>query len=253
MLAVKNLKVGFNGKCIIQDLTLQIRSGSFVSIIGPNGCGKSTLVKTIAGLLTPKCGKIEIAGKPCKCYKRREFAKKVAFVMQFSNMVEGMTVRELVSYGRHPHVRGVKGMTANDINIIDWAMEKTNIVEFSDREVCKLSGGEKQRVHLALALAQQPDILILDEPTNHLDLKYQYELLELVKELNCQEGITVLCILHDINQAIRYSDEVVVMDKGQIVRIGSPEECISSELVYQVYGVPCAVNRRNNRMCLDIL
>lgn len=253
MLAVKNLSVGFQDRCVIDDLSLHITEGKFVSIIGPNGCGKSTLVKAIAGLIQLQQGEVHIDGKSCRCYPRRELAKKIAFVMQFCNMVDGMTVRELVSYGRHPHVSRFRGMTIEDFEIIDWAMEKTNISSFADREVSNLSGGEKQRVHLALALAQQPDILVLDEPTNHLDLKYQYELLELVKQLNQEEGITVLCILHDINQAMRYSHEVVVMNCGRIVRIGSPEQCISGELVQEVYGVPCEVNCRNNRYCLDIL
>lgn len=253
MIAVKELQVTLNQNHIIKGLSLNVKQGNFLSIIGPNGCGKSTLVKAIAGLVPTSGGEIHMDGCPCKNYKRREFAKKTAFLMQFSAVAEGMTVRELVAYGRHPHISQWKGMQQKDHEIVDWAMEQTNVSQFAQREAGKLSGGERQRVFLAMALAQQPEVLILDEPTNHLDLKYQYELLEMARKLNKSQHITVICILHDINQAMRYSDEIAVMEAGQIVRFGAPQECISSELIGAVYGVPCKVENRYNRLCLDIL
>lgn len=253
MVKINNARVDLSNNTIIHNINMNVSKAEFISIIGPNGCGKSTLIKAISGINRLVHGEIFIDGVEKKKIKRREFARKVAFLMQFNNISEGVTAREVVKFGRHPYTSGFKGLTEKDFKILDWAIKKTDIENFIDKNISELSGGEKQRVYLAMALAQQPEILILDEPTNHLDIKYQYELLSLVKKINTQNNITIICVLHDINQAMRYSDRIFVMKKGIIIDSGKPEKCITAELIRDVYGIECEIGCRNNHYYIDIL
>lgn len=243
MIAVNNLTVSYEDKKILKDISVEFLKGKITTIIGPNGCGKSTLIKAIAGLFEQANSKIKIDDKLRNSYSRKEFSRKVAFLMQFSTVPVGMTVYELVSFGRLPHKKRFKSLNSLDYEWIDWALKKTNVFHFKDKLVADLSGGERQRVFLALSLAQKTEIIVLDEPTNHLDMKYQHELLELIKELNVKEKITIICVLHDVNQAYRYSDNVIVMKQGNIVKQGTPEECITKEIIHHVYDVECVIKK----------
>lgn len=253
MVDIKNVTISLSDTLIVEDLSMNVKKSEFVCIIGPNGCGKSTLIKAISGINKVKSGEIFIDGINKKDMKRKDFAKKVAFLMQFNNMPSGMSAREIVHFGRHPYVNAFKGFTKDDYDIVDWAIEQTDIESLLEKDIAMLSGGEKQRVFLAMALAQEPEILILDEPTNHLDIKYQYELLKLVKRINKENNITVICVLHDINQALRFSDKVFVMEKGKLIISGEPSECISPEIMKKVYGIECCVGCRDNNYYVDIL
>ncbi len=254
MIQIKNLNVHYGNSNIINNLSLNIEKGKFTSIIGPNGCGKSTIIKSIAGLIPCNKNSITIDNKLRTAYKRKEFSKKIAFLMQFGTSCTGITVRELVSYGRHPYTSGFfNKKNEEDESIIDWAIKKTNLKNYENKFLELLSGGEKQRAYLAMALAQQPEILILDEPTNHLDIKYQYEILNLVRQLNLEQEVTVVCVLHDINQASKYSDNIVVVKNGTLIKSGTPKQCITKDLMHKVYDIKCEVNKRNNTYCVDVI
>jgi iron complex transport system ATP-binding protein len=241
MIEIKNLTVQYGQKVAVNNVTLQIKKGYFTTIIGPNGCGKSTLIKAVAGLFKESHGNILIANKPRTAYERKEFSRTASFLMQFSEAPTGMSVYDFVSFGRIPYLKMFQSMSREDHRYVEWAMKKTSVYEFKDMLVSQLSGGERQRVFLALALAQKTEILILDEPTNHLDLKYQYELLSLIQTLKREENLTIVCVLHDVNQAIRYSDEIFVMKNGKVVVHGVPEQCITKEIMHEVYDVNCTI------------
>lgn len=253
MISIKNLSICYEEKKVLDDVSVDIKSEKITTIIGPNGCGKSTLIKAIAGIFDKSSDCIQIAGKKRCDYKRKEFSKKVAFLMQFSEIPQGMSVYDLVTFGRLPYKAKFKPLTSVDYEYIDWALKKTNAYQFKDCLVSTLSGGERQRVFLSLALAQKTEIIILDEPTNHLDMKYQYELLQLIKELNLAEKITIVCVLHDVNHALRYSDEVIVMKSGKVIVTGSPEECITKEIIHDVYDVRCTVEKIGNYHSVNIV
>lgn len=243
MITVNNLTVSYDDRKILNNVDATFLKEKITTIIGPNGCGKSTLIKALAGLFENANQNIHIDGKGRNNYSKKEFARKVSFLMQFSSVPDGMNVYDLVTFGRMPYKKRFKSLTTEDYEYINWALKKTNTYQFKDKLVSQLSGGEKQRVFLALALAQKTEIIILDEPTNHLDMKYQYELLELIKELNIEEKITVICVLHDVNQAYRYSDNVIVMKDGNVVTHGKPEDCITKEIIHKVYDVNCIIGK----------
>ena len=243
MIEIKDLTVKYGVKTAVDNVSLEIEQGKITTIIGPNGCGKSTLIKAISGLFKESRTEIVVDGKRRNAYERKEFARKVSFLMQFTVVPPGMTVYDLVCFGRLPYLKMFQSMNANDYEYVEWAMHKTNVYEFKDTLVSQLSGGERQRVFLALALAQKTEVLILDEPTNHLDLKYQHELLSLIQTLNREENLTIVCVLHDVNQAMRYSDEIFVMKNGEIVIHGTPQKCITKEIMHDVYDVNCIIDK----------
>ena len=252
MINIKELNISYGKYKIINNLNIHIQKEKFTTIIGPNGCGKSTVIKAIAGLFQDAKENIIVDGKKRSAYERKEFSKKVSFLMQFSEVPKGITVYNLVLFGRLPYKSIWKHYQHYDYERVEWAMKKTYIYDLKNKFVSELSGGERQRVFLALALAQETDILILDEPTNHLDLKYQHKLLELVKQLNQEEKITIICVLHDINQALRYSDEVIIMKNGKIITQGNPNECITKEIMHQVYDIDCSFHKHENYKSLII-
>ena len=253
MIDIKDLTINYGTKIAVDNVSLTIKEGEITTIIGPNGCGKSTLIKAVSGLFKTSRSDIFVDNKARDTYKRKEFSRKVSFLMQFSEVPVGMSVYELVSYGRLPHMKLFQPMSAEDYEYVDWAMHKTSIYEFKDKMVSQLSGGERQRVFLALALAQKTEVLILDEPTNHLDLKYQHELLSLVRTLNIEENLTIVCVLHDINQAMRYSDQIFVMKDGKIIASGTPKECITKEIMYEVYDVNCSIDKIGDYYNIHVL
>ena len=236
-ISTKNLNISYGNLDIVKDLNLNIPKGKITTIIGANGCGKSTVLKTIARIIQPKSGDIYINDKNIKEQSSKDLAKTMAVLPQSPQAPSGLTVEELIAYGRFPHQKGFGKLKKEDTDIVTWALEVTGIKEFRDRPIEALSGGQRQRAWIAMALAQQTDILVLDEPTTYLDIYHQIEILEVVKKLNEEHNITIVMVLHDINQAIKYSHNIVIMKNGAIVNEGSPSKIINENIIKDVYQV----------------
>ena len=221
----------------LNGVTTAIPKGKITTIIGPNGCGKSTLLSVMSRNNRPLEGQARLENRDLVEYKPKEFAKKFAIVYQQNDIPQDLTVEKLVMFGRMPYSSLLKKKTEEDEEAVTWALSCTNLLDKRENDLSALSGGERQRVWIAMALAQKSEILCLDEPTTYLDIYYQLELLELVKELNDKHHLTIVMVLHDINQAIRYSDHVILMKNGQIVAEGLPREVITKEVIKDVYGV----------------
>lgn len=235
MIKIDKLFASYNKKIATSNISLDIDKGSVTTIIGPNGCGKSTLLKCISRNLPTDCGEITILGKNLNRYKTKELAKIMALLPQNSSAPVDFTVSDLVSFGRYPFVKLGGGLKQEDLEVIDWALEKTDMLNFKTRRISNLSGGERQRAWVAMALAQKPQIMLLDEPTTFLDLSHQFEVLELIKDINRNTGMTIIMVLHDVNQAAKYSDNIVVMDSGKIQCYGKPEETITKKTMENVF------------------
>ncbi|MEG0470949.1 MAG: ABC transporter ATP-binding protein [Solibacillus sp.] len=214
-----------------------IPKGKITTIIGPNGCGKSTLLNVMSRNNRPLKGQARLENRDLIDYKPKDFAKKFAIVYQQNDIPSDLTVEKLVMYGRMPHASLFKKKSTEDDEAVTWALACTNLLGKRHNDLAALSGGERQRVWIAMALAQKSEMLCLDEPTTYLDIYYQLELLELVKQLNEQHGLTIVMVLHDINQAIRYSDHIVLMKAGEIIAEGAPRDVITKEVIKKVYGV----------------
>lgn len=236
MIKIEKLSGGYNGKEIVHKVSFSVEKGQLFGILGPNGSGKSTLLKMMSGILPFNSGNIYIKQKPLQQYKIKELAKVIAVLPQISNQEFSYTVKETVSLGRYAHQKGFfRSWTDDDEKIVRYAMEQTGVIQFQDASLTQLSGGERQRVYLAQALAQQPDILLLDEPTNHLDLSFQKELLDLLKKMANECGLTVISILHDINLAGLYCDQLLLMKNGQTEVVGTPSEVLKEKRIEAVY------------------
>ncbi|UXR80771.1 ABC transporter ATP-binding protein [Staphylococcus sp. IVB6218] len=233
----KEVTIGYGDRVIVNNLDVVIPDGKITSIIGPNGCGKSTLLKALSRLLQTKNGEILLDGKNIQMQPTKEVAKKIAILPQSPDVADGLTAGELVSYGRFPHQKGFGRLSEQDKEEIDWAMRVTGTIDFKHRAVNDLSGGQRQRVWIAMALAQKTDIIFLDEPTTYLDISHQLEILELVQELNAEHGTTIIMVLHDINQAIRFSDHLITMKSGQIVRQGETQDVLCNEILEEVFNI----------------
>lgn len=245
-ISVKNLSVAYESNTIIEDMNLSIPKGEISIIIGANGCGKSTLLKTIARINKPKAGDIFINDKNIKTVKEKHIAKEVAFLPQGPVCPSGLTVRELVAYGRFPHQKIIGGLNGHDKKIIDWAIEETGLKEFADRQVENLSGGQRQRAWIAMTLAQETDIIMLDEPTTYLDMSYQLEVLEVLERLNREKKITVVIVLHELNNACRFASNIIGLKKGKIVCQGKPLEVINKSTLKEIYGIDANLQRSEN-------
>lgn len=221
----------------LQGVTTHIPQGKITTIIGPNGCGKSTLLGVMSRNNNPLEGVAKLENRDLVEYKPKEFAKKFAIVYQQNDIPQDLTVEKLVMFGRMPYSSLLKRKIEEDEKAVTWALECTNLLSKRENDLTALSGGERQRVWIAMALAQRSEMLCLDEPTTYLDIYYQIELLELVKHLNEKFGLTIVMVLHDINQAIQYSDNIILMKSGQIVAEGPPKEIITPEVIRDVYGV----------------
>lgn len=233
----EQVKIGYGDTTIINNLDVEVPDGKVTSIIGPNGCGKSTLLKALSRLLSIKEGAIHLDGKSIHAQSTKEIAKKIAILPQSPEVADGLTVGELVSYGRFPHQKGFGRLTAEDKKEIDWALSVTGTSEFRHRSINDLSGGQRQRVWIAMALAQRTDIIFLDEPTTYLDICHQLEILELVQKLNKEQGCTIVMVLHDINQAIRFSDHLIAMKDGNIVANGTTQEVLTKDNLEKVFNI----------------
>lgn len=221
----------------LHNINGKINKGEITTIIGPNGCGKSTLMSVMTNNNTAQQGNIILDGKKLNKYKPKELAKTLGVVHQRNVAPEDMTVEKLVHYGRLPHKSTFAAASEKDDEKVKWALECTGLYERKHMTIDTLSGGQQQRVWIAMALAQDTPFLLLDEPTSNLDIYFQYEILELVKELRDEHGLTIVMVLHDINQAIQYSDSVIAMKKGKIIAKGNPDDIVNEQLIYDVYGV----------------
>lgn len=226
----------------LDGVSTTIEKGKITTIIGPNGCGKSTLLSVLSRNYSPSRGNVRLENKDILDYKAKEFAKKLAIVYQTNITPQELTVEKLVAYGRVPYQNLISRNVEEDQAAIDWAITSTNLEEKRHKNLEALSGGERQRVWIAMALAQKSEILCLDEPTTYLDIYYQIELLELVKRLNQEHGLTIIMVLHDMNQAIKYSDHIILMKEGKVLKEGTPQEVMTKQLIKEVYGVEVIVD-----------
>lgn len=237
MLSVHSLQVRYADKTIVRDLSFSVKQGEVVSIIGPNGSGKSTILKAMSRMIPCQAGRVCIANREIQSLSTKQVSRMMCMLCQSNSSPTDMTVKELVSYGRLPHKKWYERLSADDLEIVDWALERTGLLDYRDRLVISLSGGEAQRAWLAMALAQRPKVLLLDEPTTYLDIAHQMEVLELIKHLNQELNLTVVMVLHDLNHASRYSDRVCVIHHGSIRAFGKPEEVFTQDMIRAVYGV----------------
>jgi cobalamin transport system ATP-binding protein len=235
LLAGQNISFAYADAPTLTDVSLALAPHCRRALIGPNGSGKTTLLKLLAGILTPTQGAVEWQGRDIRKLTRREMARRIALVPQELNVAFGFTVREMVLLGRTPHLRAFAGPTRRDHKVVEDTLELTETSGLADRLVTELSGGEKQRAVIAMALAQEPEVLLLDEPTVHLDINHQIEILELLQRLNRDCGLTVLATMHDLNLAALYFDELVMLKRGRVVASGAPVEVLSAEQIQNVF------------------
>lgn len=243
---VKNLKFGYREDLVIKNISFDIKQGKFLSIIGPNGSGKSTILKLLNNIYYPKSAKILIEGKDIKSFKKRDLARRMALVPQYTIINYEFTVEEVVLMGRHPYKGRFERENKNDAEIVREALELTDTLYLKDRIITEISGGERQRVLIAKALAQEPSIILLDEPTAHLDINHQIEILNLLKKLNKEKGTTIVLVIHDINLGIRYSDEIIMLNKGEILGRGTPEQVITKDNIELAYNLKVAIDRNKH-------
>lgn len=241
-ISVANLRVGYTpDRPVISDLSLNIPGGQVTTIIGPNGCGKSTLLRAIGRLIPSQGGDVHLGDTDIGSMKRRDIAKTIGVLPQSPISPPGLIVSDLVSRGRHPHQSWIRQWSSSDEEEVNAALEMTDVAELADRSVDSLSGGQRQRVWISMVLAQHTDVLFLDEPTTYLDLAHSIEVLDLVNRLRRDLDRTVVMVLHDLNLAIRYSDNLVVMRDGDLIATGKPEEIITSELLKDVFELDATV------------
>ena len=240
---IENLSFAYDKHEVLNNLNLSFHEGIVTTMIGPNGCGKSTLLQLMTKNLKPAGGKILLQGEDIAQIRQKQFAQWVAVVHQYNTAPPDLTVEKLVSYGRIPyHKMGVPFDKAKDMERIEWALEITNTTKHKDKTVSQLSGGQKQRVWIAMALAQDAKVLLLDEPTTYLDIRYQLQILRLIRRLNKEYGFTIIMVLHDVNQSLYYSDEIVALKAGKCIAQGSPQQILTGELIQKVYDVTLKVS-----------
>lgn len=239
MIEVNHLAFSYNKKQgnVLKDISFQIPEGKITTVMGANGCGKSTLFQLMVKNLMPDRGKIYYRKTDIHKMRQKDFARVAAIVHQNNTVLSEITVEQLVSYGRTPHLSVLGTLRKEDHEIIDWAIEVMEIEKYRDRRIMDLSGGQRQRVWIAMALAQKTELLFLDEPTTYLDIRYQIELLNKIQWLNQEFGITVVMVLHDINHAIYYSDYIIGLKDGHIAVEGEPAKVITPESIHSIYGI----------------
>jgi iron complex transport system ATP-binding protein len=240
-LSAKDITVGYDARTISSELSLDVPDNRFTAIIGPNACGKSTLLRALSRLLRPKAGEVLLDGRDIHALPAKEVARRLGLLPQSSIAPDGISVAELVARGRFPHQKLIRQWSAEDEAAVVAAMAATGVTKLSGELVDTLSGGQRQRVWVAMVLAQQTPIVLLDEPTTFLDIAHQIELLELCVRLNREQGTTMVAVLHDLNQAARYADHLVVMKAGVIVAQGDPREVMTAELIEEVFALGCRI------------
>lgn len=241
MIRAESLTSGYEKATVFSGLDVSIKKGAITTIIGPNGCGKSTLLKTIARILKQQSGAVFLQEKDMKSISTKAIAKQLALLSQNPEAPLQLKVEELISYGRFPHRKNVGNLSSKDKQVMEWAMDITRTTAFRDREIAQLSGGQRQKVWLAMALAQETNILLLDEPTTYLDLAHQLEVLQIVARLNKEHQCTIIMVLHDINHAARFSHELIAMKAGEIVTVGSPNEILAKDVLKEVFHIDARI------------
>ncbi|WP_018247959.1 ABC transporter ATP-binding protein [Orenia marismortui] len=245
----QDLSIAYGDVEIVKELNLKIPQGKITTIIGPNGCGKSTILKTIARILKAKSGSVYLKGKDIITEDSKDIAKVMAVLPQSPQAPKGLTVEELIAYGRFPYQSGFAKLKEEDYQIIDGVLEVIGMKPYKDRLLDELSGGQRQRVWIAMALAQQTEILLLDEPTTYLDLAHQLEVLKLLEKLNKVEKRTVVLVIHELNNAARFADYMVAIKDGKIVCDGEPEEVMTKSNLRKVFNINAEIvtDPRNNK------
>jgi iron complex transport system ATP-binding protein len=240
-LTVEDLTLGYRERIVIQDLSLVIPTGRITAIVGANACGKSTLLRSMSRLLSPREGQVLLDGKQVHRMPAKELARTLGLLPQSPLAPEGITVSDLVGRGRHPHQKLLSRWSADDDEAVAAALEATETVDLADRSVDELSGGQRQRVWIAMALAQRTDVLLLDEPTTFLDVSHQIEVLDLLTDLNRDRGTTIVMVLHDLNLAARYADQLIAIAGGRVHAVGDPHTVLTEDVVREVFGLDSSV------------
>ncbi|WP_373694951.1 ABC transporter ATP-binding protein [Kineococcus terrestris] len=237
----QDLTLAYDERTIARGLSLEVPDGSFTVVVGPNACGKSTLLRALARMLKPTSGHVLLDGEHIRSLPSKEVARRLGLLPQTASAPEGITVADLVARGRFPHQKLLRQWTRDDERAVDAAMASTHVEDLADRAVDELSGGQRQRVWIAMALAQETPLLLLDEPTTFLDIAHQIEVLDLLATLHEEQGRTLVAVLHDLNHACRYATHLVALKGGRVMAQGDPREVVTAELVERVFGLPCVV------------
>jgi iron complex transport system ATP-binding protein len=243
MVSIEDIVAGYEGRPVLRDVRLDVAPGEFLGLIGPNGCGKTTLLRVISGVLPTMKGQVRIEGSGVREIGRRKLARIMACLLQDLSLDLAFTVREVVLMGRSPHLPRIGGETARDFDVARQVMELCDVSHLAERPITEMSGGERQRVLIAMCLAQEPRVLLLDEPTSHLDIGHQLSVLDLIAKLNRQTGVTVIAVLHDLNLAAEYCQRVLVLNEGRVAALGTPAEVLTAGMVSTVYGTTVLVER----------
>jgi iron complex transport system ATP-binding protein len=236
-----NITLAYDEAVVIEELSVSVPAGSITSVVGPNGCGKSTLLRSLARLMKPRGGAVYLDGDAISKLPTREVARRLGILPQSPEAPEGLTVRELAAQGRYPHQSWLKQWSKEDERAVEKALGITGVLELADRPLDTLSGGQRQRAWISMALAQETETLLLDEPTTFLDMAHQLEVLQLLERLNREEGRTILMVLHDLNNAARYSHHIVALSRGRVFAAGAPEDVMTGELLREVFSVEAEI------------
>lgn len=245
----EHVSISYGKKQILDDICMEFEQGKITTIIGPNGCGKSSLLKTVPGTVQPVAGTPVLEDRPLKSYSPKELARRIAYLPQIHDAPDDITIRTLVSYGRYPYRRFGGGLTREDERIIDETLELTGLTKLSDRLMNNLSGGEKQRAWIAMTICQQPKLLLLDEPITYLDVGYQVEVLELIRTLRDRLHITIGMVLHDMNFTARYSDRIYVLKDRAVHAYGTPAQIICRENLNTVFAIDSQLYHDDRNDC----
>ena len=243
MLEVRDIEAGYGDASILRGVSFHVPPGRMLGVIGLNGCGKTTLLRVISGVLPARRGDVLIEGKPTRGIARRKMAQLMAFVSQDIVVDFSFDVREIVMMGRTPYISRFGWETRQDLEVVRRAMEFADVADLADRAITDLSGGERQRAFIAMALAQEPRLLLLDEPTTHLDINHQVAIMNIIRELNERRGVTVVMVSHDLNLASEYCDSLLMLHNGVVAKHGAPHEVLTEENIESVYGVKVRMGR----------
>jgi iron complex transport system ATP-binding protein len=249
MLKINNLTMAYEGERILNNISFEVEKNKVTTLIGPNGCGKSTILKALSRGKKPESGEILLKSKNIHKVNEKTLAKIMSILPQSPKVPDDFSARDLVGYGRYPYMNWMGRLTKKDYDIIDWAIRETKIESLQHRQVSTMSGGERQRAWIAMALAQQPQLLLLDEPTTYLDICHQFEVLEIVRRLNKEMNITIVMVLHDLNQAARYSDKIIVIKDKKIYKEGKPHEIINKKLLEEVFNIKVKIFEDEENEC----
>ncbi len=237
MLTIEDICFSYKEQIVLQNVTLEVEKGEIVGILGPNGCGKTTLLKLLNRNLHPDAGRVLMDGSDLEDISKRRIARHIAVVPQSNEIRFAFSVRDIVAMGRMPFMDRFHGESSEDTCIVEEAMEKTNITDFADRLINTMSGGERQRVIIARAIAQKPEIILLDEPTLHLDINHQFEILDLVRRLSDEEDLTVVIVSHDLPMVVKFCDRIVLIHENKVFAVGTPEEVLTRENMRTVFNI----------------